>query len=52
MAYQNVPNQPGIKYNSVRRTYLVYRIVKGEEQYQGKIKSLKEAIKVIDTFES
>ena len=49
--YKNVPNQPGIKYNSVSRTYLVYRIVKGEEQYQGKIKSLKEAIKVRDTFE-
>ena len=40
MAYQNVPNQPGIKYNSVSRTYLVYRVVKGKEQYQGKIKSL------------
>ena len=50
MAYQNVPNQPGIKYNSVSRTYLVYRVVKGKEQYQGKIKSLKEAIRVRDAF--
>jgi len=50
MAYKNVPNQPGIKYDSVNRTYLVYRIVKGEEQYQGQIKSLAEAIRVRDAF--
>ena len=49
--YINVPNHPGIKYNSVSRMYLVYRKIKGVEQYQGQIKSLTEAIKVRDAFE-
>ena len=48
--YKNVPNHPGIKYNSVSKIYLVYRKIKGVEQYQGQIKSLSDAIRIRDEF--
>ena len=54
MAYQNVPNEPHIKYNPVSRLYLVSRSImrdgKTTPQYTGSIKSLEEAIRIRDAF--
>jgi len=43
MAYQNVLNEPHIKYNPVSKLYIVTRTVKGKSQYEGGITSLTKA---------
>ena len=50
MAYQNVPNEPHIKYNPVSKIYMVTRIIKGKNQYQGGITSLTKAKQIRDKF--
>ena len=50
MAYQNVLNEPHIKYNPVSKLYIVTRTVKGKSQYEGGITSLTKAKQIRDKF--
>ena len=50
MAYKNVPNEPHIKYNPVSEKYMVTRIIKGKNQYEGNITSLTKAKQIRDKF--
>ena len=50
MAYQNVLNEPHIKYNPVSKLYIVTRTVKGKNQYEGGITSLTKAKQIRDKF--
>ena len=50
MAYQNVLNEPHIKYNPVSKLYIDTRTVKGKSQYEGGITSLTKAKQIRDKF--